>query len=167
MRKPPWLDAIILLGIGVALAGCVKESALPGTVQDEAMKAGRSAESFPPADEDFFHDMDGGMALTPAEVKGRDMWIVWTGALLGVEALIRWQHPERGLLPPAAFLPMIENHPISVEIGEWVIETALAQIGAWKALGLDLPVSVNVGAYPLQQLDFAKRLAQVLFLLHI
>jgi hypothetical protein len=51
----------------------------PGTVQDEAMSAGRAAASFPAADEDYFHDMDGGVALTPDEVKGRNTWIVWTG----------------------------------------------------------------------------------------
>ncbi len=48
-------------------------------VPDEAMQAGRTAESLPPADEDYFRDMDGGIALTPDEVKGRNMWLVWTG----------------------------------------------------------------------------------------
>ncbi|RYZ96659.1 MAG: diguanylate cyclase, partial [Moraxellaceae bacterium] len=51
-----------------------------------------------------------------------------TGAVIGAEALIRWQHPERGLLPPAAFLPIIEANLISIEVGEWVIDTALKQI---------------------------------------
>src|SRR5882762_10840751 len=50
-----------------------------GTVQDEARAAGRTAASFPAADEDYFHDMDGAIALTPDEVKGRNMWLVWTG----------------------------------------------------------------------------------------
>jgi diguanylate cyclase (GGDEF)-like protein/PAS domain S-box-containing protein len=48
-----------------------------------------------------------------------------TGAVIGAEALIRWQHPERGLLPPGMFLPLIEDHPIAIELGEWVIDTAL------------------------------------------
>ena len=51
----------------------------PGEVLDEAMQAGRSAESFAQADEDWFHDMDNGVALTPEEIKGRNMWIVWSG----------------------------------------------------------------------------------------
>ena len=51
----------------------------PGQVLDEARAAGRDAASFPAADEDYFHDMDGGVALTPDEIKGRNMWIVWTG----------------------------------------------------------------------------------------
>jgi predicted signal transduction protein with EAL and GGDEF domain len=46
-----------------------------------------------------------------------------TGAVIGVEALIRWQHPEKGCLLPAAFLPLIENHPLAVDLGEWVIAT--------------------------------------------
>src|SRR4051812_33565981 len=49
------------------------------TIQDEAMRAGRTAASMPPADEDYFHDMDGGVALTPAEIQGRNTWNVWTG----------------------------------------------------------------------------------------
>ncbi|HLA35162.1 MAG TPA: EAL domain-containing protein, partial [Rhodocyclaceae bacterium] len=85
-----------------------------------------------------------------------------TGAVFGVEALIRWLHPERGLLAPAAFLPLIENHAISVELGEWVIDAALQQMTAWRAMGLDIQVSVNIGARQLQQPDFVQRLSQLL-----
>lgn len=85
-----------------------------------------------------------------------------TGAVIGAEALIRWQHPELGLLTPAAFLPIIEDHPMSLDVGEWVIATALAQIGAWRAIGLNIPVSVNIGARQLQQGDFVPRLAALL-----
>ena len=85
-----------------------------------------------------------------------------TGAVLGVEALIRWQHPQQGLLPPAAFLPVVEEHPLAVAVGEWVIETALSQMELWQAAGLDMPVSVNVGARQLQQADFVERLRALL-----
>nr|WP_295784941.1 EAL domain-containing protein [Rhodoferax sp.] len=85
-----------------------------------------------------------------------------TGAVVGAEALIRWQHPQRGLLAPAAFLPVIENHPISEAIGEWVIDTALRQMVLWKTVGLDLVVSVNIGARQLQQADFSQRLTRLL-----
>ncbi len=85
-----------------------------------------------------------------------------TGAVKGVEALIRWQHPEKGLLPPAAFLPTIENHAFSVELGEWVVATALAQMTQWQAQGLNLPVSVNIGARQLQQAQFSTRLPELL-----
>ncbi|HPW84182.1 MAG TPA: MASE3 domain-containing protein [Rhodoferax sp.] len=85
-----------------------------------------------------------------------------TGAIIGAEALIRWQHPERGLLAPAAFLPVIEGQPISIEIGEWVIQTALAQMALWRGAGLDIGVSVNIGALQLQQPGFVARLGTLL-----
>lgn len=85
-----------------------------------------------------------------------------TSKVIGVEALIRWQHPERGLLPPADFLSVIEDHPLAVMLGEWVIDTALAQIAEWQQLGIEIPISVNVGARQLQQGDFVQRLAFLL-----
>jgi len=85
-----------------------------------------------------------------------------TGRVIGAEALIRWQHPERGLLPPGLFLPTTEGHPISTDIGEWVIATALTQMGHWHAQELNLPVSVNIGAYQLQQGSFVERLTALL-----
>ncbi|MGA2571030.1 MAG: PAS domain S-box protein [Terracidiphilus sp.] len=81
-----------------------------------------------------------------------------TGKVIGAEALIRWQHPERGLLPPGMFLPVIEDHPLAVDLGDWVLESALTQMESWQAEGFDLPVSVNVGATELQQPGFADRL---------
>jgi diguanylate cyclase (GGDEF)-like protein/PAS domain S-box-containing protein len=88
-----------------------------------------------------------------------------SGQLIGAEALIRWQHPEQGLVSPAMFLPVIEDHPLAVELGDFVIDTALSQIEAWQAAGLDFPVSVNVGARQLQQAGFFERL-QVLLAAH-
>jgi diguanylate cyclase (GGDEF)-like protein/PAS domain S-box-containing protein len=85
-----------------------------------------------------------------------------TGQVLGVEALIRWRHPENGLLAPATFLPVIEDHTLAVEVGEWVIDTAMHQMELWHAAGLDLPVSVNVGARQLQQANFVERLQAIL-----
>lgn len=81
-----------------------------------------------------------------------------TGQVIGAEALIRWQHPEKGLLAPGLFLPVIDDDPLAVAVGEWVIDTALSQIERWHALGLYLPVSVNVGARQLQETDFVDRL---------
>jgi diguanylate cyclase (GGDEF)-like protein/PAS domain S-box-containing protein len=85
-----------------------------------------------------------------------------TGRVIGAEALIRWQHPEKGLLPPMVFLPVIENHPLAVAIGTWAIDAALAQIESWRAAGLSIPVSVNVGARQLQQADFVEHLSALL-----
>ena len=85
-----------------------------------------------------------------------------TGEVIGVEALIRWQHPSLGLLFPAAFLSIIENHTMSLDIGEWVIETALTQINQWQNQGLNLPISINIAAYQLQQSYFTNQLAALL-----
>jgi len=82
------------------------------------------------------------------------------GEIVGAEALIRWQHPERGLLPPSIFLPLIENDTLAVDVGEWVIDSALTQIEEWRIQGLNLPISVNIAARQLQQGDFALRLKQ-------
>ncbi len=85
-----------------------------------------------------------------------------TGEVIGAEALLRLQHPERGLLSPAMFLTATENDPLAIEIGEWGIKNALAQMEVWKASGLDLPVSVNISGFHLQRPDFADRLRALL-----
>jgi len=84
------------------------------------------------------------------------------GTIIGVEALIRWRHPQRGQLLPAEFLPMIEDHPLAIELGQWVIENALLQIERWRQVGLDLAVSVNIGRRHLMQADFVQRLREAL-----
>jgi diguanylate cyclase (GGDEF)-like protein/PAS domain S-box-containing protein len=81
-----------------------------------------------------------------------------TGAVLSAEALVRWQHPERGLLPPGQFMPIVEGTSLAIEVGEWVISNALKQIELWSEDGLDIPVSVNVDAQQLQHPDFVDRL---------
>jgi diguanylate cyclase (GGDEF)-like protein/PAS domain S-box-containing protein len=85
-----------------------------------------------------------------------------TGAVVGAEALIRWEHPEKGLLLPGAFLPAIEKHPLNENLGAWVIDAALRQMTDWKQAGLTIPVSVNISARQFQQEDFARHLSQLL-----
>ena len=85
-----------------------------------------------------------------------------SGRIIGAEALIRWQHPQRGLLAPALFLPVIEDNVLAVELDEWVLGSALAQMQAWQAAGMPWPVSINVGARLLQQHDFVQRLQAIL-----
>ena len=65
--------------VGVVLTRACNRGPKPGKVMDEAKLAQRAPNSFPAADEDYFHDMDGGVPLTPEEVKGRNTWVVWTG----------------------------------------------------------------------------------------
>lgn len=85
-----------------------------------------------------------------------------SGQVVGVEALIRWQHPEKGLLSPAQFLPAMEDHPLAIAVGEWVIDTALTQMDRWHVEGLDMPISVNIGSQQLQQKYFGERLAGIM-----
>lgn len=85
-----------------------------------------------------------------------------SGAVIGAEALIRWQHPEQGLLAPIEFLPTIAQHPLEVELGRWVIDTALTQIEAWQAEGIDLKVSVNINGYHLHRPGFVDELQTML-----
>jgi diguanylate cyclase (GGDEF)-like protein/PAS domain S-box-containing protein len=85
-----------------------------------------------------------------------------TGAVHGVEALLRWQHPERGLLAPRTFLPALANDPVTIELGRWVLATALAQCAAWKRAQLSLRVSVNIDTLHLQHEHFTAELAREL-----
>ncbi|MBP9713098.1 MAG: EAL domain-containing protein [Sterolibacterium sp.] len=85
-----------------------------------------------------------------------------SGALIGAEALIRWQHPEHGLMSPAHFLPVIAGQSVDIELGEWVIDTALRQMELWRAEGLVVAVSVNISTYHLQQENFVTRLSELM-----
>ena len=85
-----------------------------------------------------------------------------TAAIIGAEALIRWQHPTQGLLPANIFMPMIEDNPLAIELGEWVIDTVLAQMERWTAAGLTLPVSININARQLQHTGFIECLRNLL-----
>lgn len=84
-----------------------------------------------------------------------------TGEIVGAEALIRWNHPQEGILTPLKFLPLIEDHILSIHVGEWVIYEALRQIKEWKEVGFDLHVSVNIGAKQLLQTDFTESLKEI------
>jgi len=84
------------------------------------------------------------------------------GRVVGAEALIRWQHPERGLVMPGEFLPLVENSSLAAPLGDWVLATALAQTAAWWQAGLTLTVSVNIAAPHLLQADFVERLCTLL-----
>ena len=86
------------------------------------------------------------------------------GKVVGFEGLIRWAHPERGILGPAEFLLPLGNHPALIEIGDWVIREALKQIERWRNLGIRISVSVNIAACHLQHPEFTTRLAEYLTL---
>jgi diguanylate cyclase (GGDEF)-like protein/PAS domain S-box-containing protein len=85
-----------------------------------------------------------------------------TGAVLGLEALIRWQHPVRGLVAPDDFLPVIQGHPLCIKLGDWVVQTAVTQLVQWNATDLQTTVSVNIDAMHLQNIGFVEGLQRVL-----
>jgi diguanylate cyclase (GGDEF)-like protein/PAS domain S-box-containing protein len=84
-----------------------------------------------------------------------------TNQIVGLEALIRWDHPQKGILPPAAFLPVIEQNTLLIELGEWVIKAALNQLSSWSKSGIEMPISVNISPLQLQQTDFVDRLTLI------
>ncbi len=84
------------------------------------------------------------------------------GSVVGAEALLRWRHPDRGLLLPGEFLPVIDSSEFSTTLGDWVLRQALSQLAAWSRQGLVLPVSVNVSARQLMQPDFVAKLRRQL-----
>jgi diguanylate cyclase (GGDEF)-like protein/PAS domain S-box-containing protein len=84
------------------------------------------------------------------------------GAVEGVEALVRWKHPEHGLIPPNRFIPVAEQSGLIVPMGEWILRTACAQAKAWCESGMPLVVAVNLSAIQFRQKGFAPLVANVL-----
>jgi diguanylate cyclase (GGDEF)-like protein len=85
-----------------------------------------------------------------------------TGELAGVEALLRWQHPTRGMVSPVEFIPVAERFGIIGELGQWVIEEACRHLRLWHELGLDIPVAVNLSVHQLRQPDLEQRVREAL-----
>ena len=82
-----------------------------------------------------------------------------TGELVGLEALIRWQHPEKGWIPPCDFIPIAEENRFILQIGEWVINTACAQMNLWKSQNLAPgSVAINISGHQFNQ----KKLVQII-----
>ncbi len=81
-----------------------------------------------------------------------------SGKVIGAEALLRWHHPQQGLRFPDSFLTATEQHPLAVELGEWVLEQGLQQLLRWQQQGIQLKLSVNITPYHLLQPDFLSRL---------
>jgi predicted signal transduction protein with EAL and GGDEF domain len=88
---------------------------------------------------------------------------VVSGRIVGAEALIRWQHPERGLLPPAEFIPLVEDAGLVIPIGEWAIRTVCRQSAAWVAAALNpVPIAVNLASTHLRERGLPVLVAQAL-----
>jgi EAL domain-containing protein (putative c-di-GMP-specific phosphodiesterase class I) len=88
------------------------------------------------------------------------------GRITGVEALLRWQHPKRGMVPPGAFIPLSEETGLIIPIGEWVLRTAAAQLQAWAGSPetQHLTIAVNVSATQFRQPDFVEQVRRIVAL---
>lgn len=89
---------------------------------------------------------------------------VQSGAVIGAEVLLRWEHPERGFLPPVEFIPLAEETGLILPLGDWVLETACRQIAAWSKWKetAHIEVAVNISARQLRQPDFVEQVLGVL-----
>ncbi|MGQ4649910.1 EAL domain-containing protein [Lyngbya aestuarii] len=85
------------------------------------------------------------------------------GQIIGAEALVRWQHPERGIIPPDKFIPLAEETGLIVPIGDWVLQKACKQIKIWQTKGFpSLRVAVNLSGRQFCQMDLRQKLVQIL-----
>lgn len=86
-----------------------------------------------------------------------------TGKIMGVEALLRWQHPHRGLLLPATFISLLEDTGLIVTVGDWVLRNACAQLRVWHDAGISIPqMSVNIAPRQLMNKDLPNRVQEIL-----
>jgi diguanylate cyclase (GGDEF)-like protein len=90
------------------------------------------------------------------KMDGRD------GSLSGVEALVRWNHPELGLIGPAQFIGLAERFGMIVRLGDWILDEACRQIAQWRTQGLSMPVAVNLSVMQLREVDFVERVERAL-----
>ena len=117
---------LLIGGAAVAYWNWRSNQPKPGHVKDEALLAGRDAATFPAADEDYFHDMDGGLALTPDEIKGRNTWLVWTA---GNDRL--WNTLVYRSAGALDFLKILSSHP---ELQK--IDARFTRDSRWEYFGL-------------------------------
>ncbi|TAK62194.1 MAG: EAL domain-containing protein [Methylobacter sp.] len=86
-----------------------------------------------------------------------------TSKIIGAEALIRWQHPQKGIMSPAQFIPIAEESGLIIDVGDWVLKTAIIQLTDWQAAGLTIvPVAVNLSVVQFRQDTLYGKVAQLL-----
>ncbi|WP_017299956.1 EAL domain-containing protein [Nodosilinea nodulosa] len=109
------------------------------------------------------NDLHGALERDELRVYYQPLIDLQTGQAIAVEALVRWQHPIRGLVSPAEFIPIAEANGLIVPIGEWVLRTACAQSRAWQLAGSPpLRLSVNLSACQFSQPNLVETIAQIL-----
>jgi diguanylate cyclase (GGDEF)-like protein/PAS domain S-box-containing protein len=111
---------------------------------------------------EFFKSLCRALELNQFELYYQPKVSLLTKELVGAEALIRWNHPERGVLSPVEFLRHAENTDLDIKIGEWVTASALAQLDRWHEIGLDIEVSINISGYHMESFGFVEKLQKQL-----
>ncbi len=106
-------------------------------------------------------DLRRGIAASDLELRYQPKIHLRTGELLGVEALLRWRHPTRGLLGPDAFLPLAEESGLMADVGTWVLNEACRQAAKWRACGRRIPIAVNISAGELESGDLVDRVVEI------
>ena len=84
-----------------------------------------------------------------------------SGRLMGVEVLVRWEHPERGLVPPNKFIPIAEESDLIIRLGEWILQEACRQLSVWRAMGLQMRIAVNLSARQLRSKNLLRQVKDV------
>jgi diguanylate cyclase (GGDEF)-like protein len=161
MREPLAVEGLRLeieAAVGIALYPAHGQD--PGTLfrrADIALSLARSSHRhfalYDPAQDDYSQDRLTLIGELRDAIKSDQLVLHYqpkadlkTGRVVGVEALVRWQHPKRGLIPPAQFIPLAEHTGLIKPLTEWAIKTALRQIQVWQQEGIELAVAVNLSA---------------------
>lgn len=107
---------------------------------------------------ELISELEIGLAQNQFELQYQPKVNLKAHKVIGAEALIRWHHPQKGLLMPGAFLPDIKDHALSIRLDDWVLDQAMAQLTMWHQAGLRVKVSVNISPLSLQQDAFVEKL---------
>ncbi len=111
---------------------------------------------------DLLHDLRRALANGELELYYQPKVHAPSGEITGAEALMRWHHPQRGMISPGVFIPIAERFGLINTLGNWVIDEACRQVRAWRDQGLRMRVAVNLSVYQLRQADLAERIGLAL-----
>lgn len=114
------------------------------------------------AHQEILATIEEGLANSEFEMHYQPRVNMRSGQVIGMEALLRWRHGKRGLLSPGAFLPAVEDTPLELKLGDWVLGEVLGQMRRWWQAGLRLEVSINLAVGHLTRPGFAQMLAELL-----
>ena len=169
-------ELVVTLSIGIAL--CVDEEFDPEASMEKAYSALAAARKRGSNQHSFYHDQADGergafletQAALVSALKNREFVLHYqpyfdlgNGALAGMEALIRWERPGEGLVPPYKFIPVLEETGLIAGVGDWTIDEACRQLAEWKAKGLTVvPVAVNLSSLQFRQENLPSRVQTIL-----